>query len=90
MNARITAYLKSEGVMKKFLQVFTLCALCVLAAPMVFAVQNKNPVHNATKDTVYNVVLHIRKSSTVKLSGEIDADTIFKISAALLDNERYI
>ena len=76
--------------MKKFLKIFALCALCVLAAPMVFAVQNKNPVHNATKDTVYNVVLHIRKSSTVKLSGEIDADTIFKISAALLDNEIYI
>ena len=38
--------------MKKFLQIFALCALCVLAAPMVFA-QNDEPVITATKDKSY-------------------------------------
>lgn len=61
--------------MKKFLQIFALCALCVLVAPMVFA-QNDEPVITATKDNFFEAVWSIEKSGTIKLVGEIDSETI--------------
>ena len=75
MNARITAYLKSEGVMKKFLQIFALCALCVLAAPMVFAAKCKEPiVVTATKNDIGKII-RAKDDITIKLVGDIDDNT---------------
>ncbi|MBO4729614.1 MAG: leucine-rich repeat domain-containing protein [Spirochaetaceae bacterium] len=68
--------------MKKFLQIFALCALCVLAAPMVFA-RNDEPVITATKDNVYDTIRLLNKSATIELIGEIDTETISKIKSAL-------
>lgn len=70
--------------MKKFLQIFALCALCVLAAPMVFA-QNDEPVITATKDNVARIICQMEKDGTVKLVGEIDTETISSIEYALQD-----
>lgn len=82
MNVRIAAYLKSEGAMKKFLQIFALCALCVLAAPMVFA-QNDEPVITATKDNFRNVIAAIKESCTLEIVGEIDTKTVKLLGDAL-------
>ena len=68
--------------MKKFLQIFALCALCVLAAPMVFA-QNDEPVITATKDNFRNVIAAIKESCTLEIVGEIDTKTVKLLGDAL-------
>ncbi|MBO4731694.1 MAG: leucine-rich repeat protein, partial [Spirochaetaceae bacterium] len=75
--------------MKKFLQIFALCALCVLAAPMVFA-QNDDTVIIATKDNVIKLLQqHVKDGFTIELIGEIDEDTIRTISDFIVDRYEY-
>ena len=65
--------------MKKFLKIFALCALCVLAAPMVFAAKKEEPiVVTATKNDIGEKI-RAKNDITIKLVGNIDDDTVRRI-----------
>lgn len=74
--------------MKKFLQIFALCALCVLAAPMVFA-QNYENIITVTNDDAITAIREIRKTKdrewTVEVVGEIDSHGLNEIAEGIFN-----
>ncbi|MBO4760081.1 MAG: leucine-rich repeat domain-containing protein, partial [Spirochaetaceae bacterium] len=81
--ARIGALLKREGVMKKFLKIFALCAVFTFGVSIVCSAQNAEPVVTADKYNFRNVIASIKESCTLEIVGEIDTKTVSLLGGEL-------